>query len=168
MNKIDIKKNNRYGRLTIIKEIMPLQYGKNTFRLMLCLCDCGNIRKVTLSHLRTGDTTSCGCYGLEKQTKHGLRKHKLYGVWIGMKKRCQNKNEKCYKHYGGRGITVCKEWKTEFIIFYKWALKNGYQEGLEIDRINNSGNYEPKNCHFVTHAENCQNRRKRMIIKIIK
>lgn len=163
--KIDIEKENRYGRLTIIKEITPLQYGENTFRMMLCKCDCGTIKEITLSHLRTGSIVSCGCYRLAKQTKHGLRGHSLYSVWKGIKKRCHNEKEKCYEYYGGRGIKVCNEWDIDFRTFYDWALTNGYKKELEIDRIDNNGNYEPKNCHFVTHAENCRNRRKRRTIK---
>ena len=161
MEKIDIKTNSRYGKLIIIKEISPLKYGKNKFRRMLCKCDCGKIKKITLSHLRTGNIVSCGCYRLEKQTKHGLKKHPLYGVWKGIKKRCRNEKEKCYEYYGGRGISVYQEWIENFIPFFKWALENGYKKGLEIDRINNNGNYEPKNCRFITHKENCQNRRKK-------
>ena len=75
-----------------------------------------------------------------------------------MKQRCLNRQYHHYKDYGGRGITVCNEW-LEFIPFRDWALNNGYTEGLQINRIENDGNYEPSNCNFVTAKENCQNRR---------
>ncbi len=74
-----------------------------------------------------------------------------------MKERCYNKNSKSYKRYGGRGIKVCDEWKNSYQSFKDWALKNGYQDGLEIDRIDNEGDYSPDNCRFVTKKENLRN-----------
>lgn len=78
---------------------------------------------------------------------------KIYGVWKNMNARCSNKNRPDYKWYGGRGISVCCEWKNSNV-FCDWALKNGYMEGLVIDRINNDGNYEPSNCKWVTNKIN--------------
>lgn len=94
--------------------------------------------------------------------KHGGKGSKLYNVHHNIKQRCLNPKVKYYKNYGGRGITVCNEWidkEKGFINFRDWALSNGYQEGLEIDRIDNNGNYEPSNCNFITSAKNCQNKR---------
>ena len=89
---------------------------------------------------------------------HGESGTKLYDVWSAIKQRCLNKKSKDYKNYGGRGITICPEW-LDFIPFRDWALSNGYSEGLQIDRINNNEGYNPENCHFVTSAKNCQNRK---------
>jgi hypothetical protein len=75
-----------------------------------------------------------------------------------MKARCQNKNAENYRFYGARGIKVCEEWANDPTEFCKWAEENGYTEGLQIDRIDNDGNYEPENCRFVTPAENMKNR----------
>ena len=100
---------------------------------------------------------SCGC--LPKNYKYGISKTKLYRVWIDIKTRCLNTNSESYKDYGGRGITICPEWTNDYTKFRDWSLDNGYQEGLQINRINNDGNYEPNNCNFVTAKENARNRR---------
>ena len=87
---------------------------------------------------------------------HGYSNHTLYGIWLNMKKRCYNKNYEYYKNYGGRGITVCKEWKSSAKTFIEWALPL-WKEDLEIDRINNNANYCSENCRFITHTENMHN-----------
>lgn len=93
--------------------------------------------------------------------KHGLRHDPLYSVWANMKNRCYNKNDPHYERWGGRGITVCKEWRNNFKLFYDWAVANGYRKGLTLDRIDNNGNYEPSNCRWSTIKE--QNRNKRNV-----
>jgi hypothetical protein len=80
--------------------------------------------------------------------------NKIYYAWNNIKERCYNAKSKDYKNYGFRGITMCKEWKDDFISFYNWAKSNGYKDGLEIDRIDVNGNYIPNNCQFITSAEN--------------
>lgn len=98
---------------------------------------------------------SCGCRN--PNYRHGLSKDGgLYTTWKAMNQRCHNKNSKAYKHYGGRGITICQEWKGNFRNFRLWAISNGWVDGLSIDRINNDGNYEPSNCRFITLQENCR------------
>ena len=86
--------------------------------------------------------------------KHGFYGTKLYGLRKDILKRCYQKSAKNYKYYGGRGIKVCKEWFENPKSFFDWAIRNGYKDGLEIDRIDFDGNYEPSNCHFITHREN--------------
>lgn len=89
-----------------------------------------------------------------KQTSHGYHGTKIYKLWATMVARCGSKSSTNYKYYGGRGITVCEDWRNNPKSFIEWALSNGYEEGLEIDRIDNSKGYEPSNCQFITHAEN--------------
>ena len=96
-----------------------------------------------------------------KPLRHGYSKHPLYGVWSSMRDRCSNPNNKSYHRYGGRGITVSDEWyRVE--PFIEWALKAGWKPGLQLDRTNNDGNYQPNNCRFVTRKENANNMSFRM------
>jgi len=89
----------------------------------------------------------------------------LFGVWLSMKNRCKNPNRKKYKDYGARGISVCAEWENAGA-FCSWALANGYNDGLQIDRINNDGIYEPSNCRWVTPKQNSRNRRNTVYLEI--
>lgn len=95
----------------------------------------------------------------EKPKSACISNHPLYRIFIGIKQRCCNPNNKDYKNYGARGISVCQEWLDDSSIFIKWALDNGWKIGLHTDRINNDGNYEPNNCQFITNAQNQRNRR---------
>src|SRR5258708_24619854 len=101
--------------------------------------------------------------GLTKPTdkrrwRHGMTRTPLHKVWMGMMGRCYTKTKSKYHRYGARGIGVCDEWRFNFVAFYRWATSNGYRSGLQINRINNDGNYDPSNCNFVTNLENAQNR----------
>ncbi len=156
MRKLIIKKGDRFGRLTIVKEIAR----NNGRRRFLCRCICGNLREVNLSNMRTGQVKSCGCLKddvlMKRNVTHGLSKHPLFIKWCAIKKRCSNKNDSHYKYYGGRGIKICDEWRNDFKAFYDFAMSHGWKKGLQIDRIDNDGNYEPDNCAFVKNKINCQ------------
>lgn len=91
--------------------------------------------------------------------KHGKRKTRLYRIWANMKTRCYNPNYTQYKDYGGRGITVCNEWKNDFQAFYDWSISNGYNDILQIDRIDNNKSYEPSNCRWVDRKTQGRNKR---------
>lgn len=154
----------RFGRLTATS----LAEKRSRFYYWNCKCDCGNEVVIKASYLTSGDTKSCGCLYRERNInkKHGHRWTRLYSILCGMKNRCYNENTKAYKDYGGRGITICNEWLHDFQTFYDWAMANGYKDGLEINRINNDGNYEPNNCEWVTSKQNCRNRRNTVYLTV--
>lgn len=149
----------RFGFLTVSGE--SERRGKNI--MWNCLCDCGNRVVVPRSNLMNGHTKSCGCKTKEmigNATRvHGFVGTRLNRIYHGMKSRCYNPNNEKYKDYGGRGITVCDEWKNDFQAFYDWAMSNGYKENLTIDRINVDGNYEPSNCRWADNITQSYNKR---------
>lgn len=147
---------NTYGRL-YVDSIASEEYNQNgnfyQYRY-LCLCSCGNTKIIPAFSLKSG-IKSCGCLKSEitaqRNYKHGLSKSDIWIKYSHMKARCLNPHESNYYRYGGRGITVCKEWldKNGFENFVKWSEDHGYKEGLSLDRIDNDGNYEPSNCRWV-------------------
>jgi len=136
--------------------VVSFAYKKNAHYYWLCECSCGTVKHVESSSLTGKRKRGCLLCG---NKKHGLNKHPLYSVWHSMKTRCYVKKNRAYKWYGGRGIAICNEWLNDVRCFYDWALANGFVHGLQLDRINNEGNYEPNNCRFVSSKVNIRNSR---------
>lgn len=161
----------KFGKLTIVKEITPNITPCGTIqRKFLCKCECGNEVLRSLQTLTKGAKSSCGCTSyqigeLNKKYEKGTTKSFLYSTWSGMKQRCYNQNSVSYKNYGERGIKICDEWRFDFLAFERWSLANGAREGLQIDRINVNGNYEPSNCRWVDAITQANNKRSNRIIE---
>ena len=145
--------------------------GKCT-TVCVCRCQCGEVVAACAERFFSGRIKSCGCLAnrpggrltpapkrIPKLLRHGLAKHPLYDVYCGMVRRCNDPRSSGWKWYGERGIRVCREWMEDRTAFIHWGISSGWQPGLQIDRIDNSGNYEPSNCRFVTRVQNMANTR---------
>ncbi len=150
-----------FDRLTVIERV----FKKPKYTHWLCKCICGKESIVDARHLRGRKILSCGCLVLEINsqrmkennigiTKHGLTDHPLRAIRKAMLHRCYNEKNKFYKNYGGRGITVCDDWKNSLESFYEWAISSGWVKGLSIDRKDNEDHYNPDNCEWITVSKN--------------
>lgn len=162
----------KFGRLTVVSF-----NSKNERRQLLwnCKCECGNKNVVAVgAKLREGSVVSCGCHRSERMIEINKNIHKTHGksysrlnkIWSQMKQRCYNAKANGYKDYGGRGIRICDEWLNSLENFYEWAINNGYDDNLTIDRIDVNGNYEPSNCRWITMEEQQWNKRNTKYVTI--
>lgn len=154
-----------------IKDITGLQFGRWTAlgiqgrrkrsTMWLCRCDCGTERAVSSGQLIAGRSQSCGCLAREKSRlrvqTHGLSSSRIFWIWNTMLQRCYNPKNKKFKDYGGRGIGVCTEWRTNFVVFYNYM--GHAPPGMSLDRINNDGDYEPGNVRWASKKDQSNNRR---------
>ncbi len=163
-SKAPVEIGSQFGELAVMS-CAGVVNGRVSWR---CKCSCGVEKVISATQLRHKRAPkSCGCAWpkrlAERNRKHGFttrgKIHPLWDAWHAIRQRCLNPNCKAYINYGARGITICDEWKDDAEAFIKWGLANGWEVGLEIDRIDNNGPYSPSNCRFVTMQVNRQNRR---------
>lgn len=144
----------KIGKWLILKSIE----SDGTNRKLLCQCECGKTSTHPASTLKLGKSLQCHLCNV---TKHGYENTRTYTSWRSMIRRCTSSKSDNYSRYGGRGITVCERW----LKFENFLADMGERpEGLELDRTNNDGNYEPENCRWVTKSVNALNRRKRPVL----
>lgn len=143
----------RFGRLYVIARFPN--------SVALCLCDCGKRTRIDIGHL--DKQKSCGCWREEARRKHGFSKAPEYNTWEHIVQRCMNPKNDAYRNYGGRGITICQEWRESFTCFLR---DMGFRPGpmFTIERIDNNGNYEPGNCKWIPKAQQSSNRRTNHIL----
>jgi len=157
----------KFGKLTV----MYRNGSRCGFALWRCKCECGNECDVLSTNLTNGRSKSCGCETIKRAVASRKKYYsevdiRLASIYRGMMKRCYNKHEDAYPHYGGRGITICPDWKGKPENFLEWAKSNGYSKDLSIDRIDVDGPYSPHNCRWATKTEQANNKRNNKYITV--
>jgi hypothetical protein len=162
--KLVVEIGDEFGDLTLIGQpfLKRKESANRNLKYALFRCKCGKEKCIRYQDVVYGGINSCGCRktknNIKMNTTHGLRNHRLYHIWQAMINRCYRDDFPSYKYYGNRGVYVCDEWKNSVKAFYEWAMNNGYQDNLTIDRMDNDEGYTPYNCRWVTRKENMQNR----------
>ena len=151
----------KFNYLTVIRISGKNKYNRPLYE---CKCDCGNTIITEATRVKMGVVKSCGCLqrkvAAERFKVHGLTNTRIYRIWASMISRCENPNNNRYYVYGLKGISVCDDWRNDFMSFYNWAINNGYSDDLSIGRIDNDKGYCPSNCRWATSKEQRANQRK--------
>lgn len=153
----------------LVVEMLTFQsfsHRKKGHDYWICKCECGNVKVMASYYILRGNSKSCGCHRESCKVKHGLYRTRIYKIYRSMISRCYNGSQDKYKHWGGKGITVCGEWLSDFVNFYNWSMANGYTDKLTIDRKDNSKGYSPDNCRWTTMMKQQQNRTNSLLVEI--
>ena len=157
-----IHSGDRFGSLTAKDRVR----GESGLLLWRFVCDCGNeVINNGQPMLRPKPWRSCGCQRYASgeghhQYRHGMKKTRVYRIWNAMRQRCHNPNQPHYERYGGKGVTVCRKWRKDFVAFYE-DMGDPPSDKHSIDRINPHGNYEPRNCRWATASQQNRNKRRK-------
>ena len=154
-----LESGTRFSKLTFVEDsgFFHEHRDRRRRRVGVFLCDCGEKHDAVISWVKDGRIQSCGCFNVEAHTTHGQKGTSLYSIWQGMVQRCCNENSKDYPRYGGRGITVCVEWRNSFEAFRAYVGER--PAGMTLDRIDNDRGYKPGNVRWATPKQQQANRR---------
>ena len=158
------KRLNLVGQKFNRLKVLAFHSIKNNATQWLCKCDCGETIIVAGYRLKNGHTQSCGCLAKENfkriTTKHGFSNHSAYHIYLNIIERCYNANNKMFKYYGGRGITVCTRWLGVDGMKNFLSDVGARPPGHDLDRKDNNKGYSPANCRWTTRANNMRNTRR--------
>ena len=157
----------RYGSLVVLG--FSDKRDKGNHKYLVCRCDCGNEKVISMTHVRSGASKSCGCgvvkTTIKRSTTHNGTHTRIYHIWLGIRRRCYNPNDFSYRYYGARGIKMAEEW-SDFSTFREWSKTSGYSDNLTIERIDVNGDYCPSNCKWITLEEQARNKRTNRLVTI--
>jgi len=147
------------GQKFSLLQVIEYAGKQGDYAMWRCRCDCGNEKVVRGANLTTGQVRSCGCLKKRNNLKHGESTTRIYRIWYGIIRRTEDSSRKEYKDYGALGIRMCQEWRDSYEAFRNWAISNGYNDTLSIDRIDASGDYEPINCRWTNKSGQERNKK---------